>query len=91
MCGCVLACSLLCGALIPVALGTACAGFASNTLLASTLMNLCMLAGNCVASPLIGMIEERAGMGWGMSVCALALVAAAAAPALQLLRTRAAR
>lgn len=91
MCGCVLACSLLCGALIPVALGTACAGFASNTLLASTLMNLCMLAGNCVSSPLIGMIEERAGMRWGMSVCALALIAAAAAPALQLLRTRKAR
>ena len=91
MCGCVLACSLLCGALIPVALGTACAGFASNTLLASTLMNLCMLAGNCVASPLIGMIEERAGMDWGMSVCALALIGAAAAPALQLLRARKAR
>ena len=91
MCGCVLACSLLCGALIPVALGTACAGFSSNTLLASTLINLCMLAGNCVSSPLIGMIEARAGLRWGMSACALALVAAAAAPALRLLRSRAAR
>lgn len=84
MCGCVLLCSLLSGALVPVALGTACAGFASNTLLASTLMNLCMLAGNCVSSPLIGMIEARAGLRWGMSACALALVAAAAAPALRL-------
>ena len=83
MCGCVLLCSLLSGALVPVALGTACAGFASNTLLASTLMNLCMLAGNCVSSPLIGMIEARAGLRWGMSACALALVAAAA-PALRL-------
>ena len=91
MCGCVLLCSLLSGALVPVALGTACAGFASNTLLASTLMNLCMLAGNCVSSPLIGMIEARAGLRWGMSACALALVAAAAAPALRLLRSRAAR
>ncbi len=54
-------------------------------------MNLCMLAGNRVSSPLIGMIEERAGMRWGMSVCALALIAAAAAPALRLLRARAAR
>ena len=84
MCACVLACSLVSGALVPVILGTACAGFSSNTLLASTLMNLCMLAGNCISSPLIGMIESRAGMGWGMAVCAVALVAAAAAPALRL-------
>ena len=28
------------------------------------------------------MIEARAGMGWGMSVCAIALIAAAVAPAL---------
>ena len=54
-------------------------------------MNLCMLAGNCVSSPLIGMIEARAGLRWGMSACALALVAAAAVPALRLLRSRAAR
>lgn len=84
MCACVLDCSLVSGALVPVILGTACAGFSSNTLLASTLMNLCMLAGNCISSPLIGMIESRAGMGWGMAVCAVALVAAAAAPALRL-------
>ena len=84
MCACVLACSLVSGALVPVILGTAYAGFSSNTLLASTLMNLCMLAGNCISSPLIGMIESRAGMGWGMAVCAVALVAAAAAPALRL-------
>jgi len=37
------------------------------------------------------MIEARAGLRWGMSACALALVAAAAAPALRLLRSRAAR
>lgn len=38
MCACVLACSLVSGALVPVILGTACAGFSSNTLLAPTLM-----------------------------------------------------
>ncbi len=88
MCGCVLACSLVSGAFIPVALGTACAGFSSNTLLASTLMNLCMLAGNCISSPLIGAIEARAGMRWGMAVCVVALLGAATVPALRLLAER---
>lgn len=88
MCGCVLACATISGAMIPVVIATACSEFSSNTLLASTLANLAMLAGNCVASPLIGAIEARAGMRWGMAVCALALVGAAVAP---LLQVRAAR
>ena len=88
MCGCVLACSLISGALIPVTIGTACAGFSSNTLLASTLINLCMLVGNCISSPLIGMIEARAGMRWGMAVCVLALLGAAVAPTLRLCAER---
>lgn len=82
MCACAAACALVSGAIIPMIMSASCADFASNTLLASTLMNLSMLVGNCFASPLIGLIEARAGMRWGMAVCAGALLCAAAACAL---------
>jgi len=73
MCACVLVCALVGGSLLPVAIGTACSEFSSNTLLASTLMNLFMLVGNVFASPLIGFVEARAGLTWGMSLCAVAI------------------
>ncbi len=74
MCGAVVLCALLSGSVIPVAIGTACSEFSSNTMLASALMMLAMLIGNSISSPLIGMVEARSGMTWGMSIPAAALM-----------------
>lgn len=61
------------GAFIPIAISVACEIMTGNSTGASTYMNLAMLIGNSVASPLIGALGGAFGIGLGMLIPPLAL------------------
>lgn len=62
------------GAFIPIAISLACEIMPGNTTGASTYMNLAMLLGNSVSSPLIGAVGGAFGIGTGMLIPPAALV-----------------
>ncbi len=66
--------SLIAGAFIPIALSVGCEIMAGNTTGASTYMNLAMLIGNSVSSPLIGAVGGAFGMNIGMLIPATAIL-----------------
>lgn len=66
--------SLIAGAFIPIAISVACEIMAGNTTGASTYMNLAMLIGNSVTSPLVGAVGGAFGIGIGMLIPPTALV-----------------
>lgn len=66
--------SLIAGAFIPIAISAACEIMSGNTTGASTYMNLAMLIGNSVASPLLGAIGGACGIGVGMLIPPAALI-----------------
>lgn len=68
--------SFISGAFIPVAISTACELMPGRTTGASTWMNLTMLVGNGIASPLIGAVSGSLGLGIAMLIPPIALVLA---------------
>ncbi len=66
--------SLVAGAFIPIAISCACEIMVGNTTGASTYMNLAMLIGNSVSSPLIGAVGGAFNTGVGMLIPATALI-----------------
>lgn len=71
--------SFIAGAFIPVAISEACELMPGRTTGASTWMNLAMLAGNGIASPLIGAVSGSLGLGIAMMIPPTALLLAFAA------------
>lgn len=65
--------SFVAGAFIPITISLACELMVGNTTGASTYMNLAMLIGNSVASPLIGAVGGAYGIGIGMIIPPVAL------------------
>ncbi len=68
--------SLIAGAFIPVAISEACKLMPGRTTGASTWMNLAMLAGNGIASPMIGAVSGSLGLGAAMMIPPIALALA---------------
>lgn len=65
--------SFVAGAFIPIAISLACELMVGNTTGASTYMNLAMLIGNSIASPLIGAVGGAFGIKLGMIISPVAL------------------
>ncbi len=65
--------SFVAGAFIPIAISLACEIMVGNTTGASTYMNLAMLIGNSIASPLIGAVGGAFGIEIGMFIPPVAL------------------
>ncbi|MBQ7487356.1 MAG: MFS transporter [Clostridia bacterium] len=65
----------LAGAMIPCMLSIGCERNRKNTLLVTTAMMLALYLGQCISSPLIGILESSVGLEAGIYLCVICMLA----------------
>ena len=73
MCAAAVVTALLAGAVIPMILHVSCERFPVNTMLATTVVLLCVYAGQALGPVVIGQMEGALTIGGGLLTCALTL------------------
>lgn len=73
MCAAAVLTALLAGAVIPMILHVSCERFTVNTMLATTVVLLCVYAGQALGPVVIGQMEGALNIGSGLLTCALAI------------------
>jgi len=73
MCAAAVLTALLAGAVIPMILHVSCERFPVNTMLATTVVLLCVYAGQALGPVIIGQMEGALNIGSGLLTCALAI------------------